>query len=84
MASTLHITLSAFAGLDIRGEVIKFDPHLPERWSELTFTFSKQSVRFKVTINKDKMIVCVNKDCVVMIGSELVSLKKGSENEITY
>ena len=84
MASTLHITLSAFAGLDIRGEVIKFDPHLPERWSELNFTFSKQSVRFKVIINKDKMIVCVNKDCVVMIGSELVSLKKGSENEITY
>ncbi len=84
MASTLHITLSAFAGLDIREEVIKFNPHLPEQWSELSFTFSKRLISFKVTITKNTMVIYVNEDCTVMVGSNLVSLKSKENNVISY
>ncbi|HCM89863.1 MULTISPECIES: glycosyl hydrolase family 65 protein [Vagococcus] len=84
MASTLHITLSAFAGLDIRGDLIKLNPHLPEQWSELSFTFSKQLIHFKVTVTKNTIVIYVNKDCSVMIGSECVSLKAKENNVINY
>ncbi|MEG0254014.1 glycosyl hydrolase family 65 protein, partial [Vagococcus sp.] len=84
MASTLSITLTAFAGLDIRGEKVKFNPHLPEQWQSLSFSFQNKGCEFSVYLNHDTLEITSDKNCVIKVTDRLVELKANKTQIISY
>jgi len=51
MAGTVYDTMGAFAGLDLSGEIPVLNPHLPDGWDELSFSFGFRGDRFGVTVS---------------------------------
>ncbi len=51
MAGTVYDTISAFAGLDLTGEIPVLAPALPGWWKEMNFNFGFRGARFNVTIS---------------------------------
>lgn len=84
MASTLAVTLSDFAGLDIREDVISFEPHLPEKWNTLAFSFEKQGVKLEVSLSKESITILVNKEIEVYINQEKRLLLPNKINKFGY
>jgi trehalose/maltose hydrolase-like predicted phosphorylase len=55
MAGTVIIALQSFAGLDLRGDVVKINPSLPEHWRRIRFNFGFMGHDFFVDVNKDQL-----------------------------
>ncbi len=84
MASTLAITLSDFAGLDIREEMIAIEPHLPKKWKNLSFHFTKQSVMYDVAISKESIEIEVNQETTILLNQKETLLMPNIVNKFNY
>ena len=62
MAGTVLIALQSFAGLNLKGETVKFEPHLPDHWRSIEFNFNFKSVRYFCTVSKNSIIIRQNND----------------------
>lgn len=86
MAGTILIALQSFAGLNLKKEVVEFNPHLPEHWRSIGFNFSFKNVHYQCIVSKDsihlKQSNTQNKEVVVFINGNSVSIKPNSEIEI--
>ena len=67
MVETIGIIRRCFAGIDVSGEALELNPHMPEHWNELSckiyfrniwyhFAFTKKDVKIKIEGNADKQI----------------------------
>jgi beta-phosphoglucomutase family hydrolase len=61
MAGTIMIALTNFAGIDIRGEVLKIDPKLPERWKSLHSKLRFKRVEWDITVSDKNVRIMVDK-----------------------
>ncbi len=78
MAGTVWIAISSFAGLNLRGDHVRLDPHMPAHWREIAFSFTfmgndyqcvvtHQTVRIKVQPKSSQtvMVTVVDKDFTI-------------------
>lgn len=79
MAGTIMIAISTYAGVDIREEVLKVTPHLPERWEEMKFNLRFKGVHYYFEITTTMVKIKVDKDAVVVVGGAEYQVKGGSE-----
>ena len=85
MAATLNITLSSFAGLDLREkEIVTFEPHMPEKWQSMTFKFKNQDCFFKVRLTHNEITIQVSETCSVQINGKVYQLAPLKNNVISY
>ncbi|PLW96181.1 MAG: beta-phosphoglucomutase [Marinilabiliales bacterium] len=54
MAGTIEIAHKAFAGLDLRGEEIVFEPSMPKHWRKMTFSFKFRGERYEAVVEDGK------------------------------
>jgi len=54
MAGTIEIAHKAFAGLDLRGEEIVFEPSMPKHWRKMTFSFKFCGERYEAVVEDGK------------------------------
>jgi beta-phosphoglucomutase family hydrolase len=54
MAGTIEIAQKAFAGLDLRGEEIVFEPSMPKHWRKLNFSFKFRGERYEAVVEDGK------------------------------
>jgi trehalose/maltose hydrolase-like predicted phosphorylase len=47
MAGTVWITLSTYAGIDLKGDLVKINPSLPKHWKSLKFEFNFKNSTYK-------------------------------------
>ncbi len=62
MAGTVLIALQSYAGLNLKFDIIKFEPHLPDHWRSIEFNFNFKSVRYFCTVSKNSIIIRQNND----------------------
>lgn len=84
MASTLFITLSAFAGLDVRNDVVKLEPHLPEQWESLSFSFQNKGSQFQVRLTHSYLEIDVNQDQIIEINGQKLTLEANKKKVVEY
>ncbi|WP_086348600.1 glycosyl hydrolase family 65 protein [Candidatus Enterococcus clewellii] len=84
MAATLFITLTTFAGIDIRQEALEIHPQLPEKWQKLAFRLNIRNVHYQVTIDKEKISIEADQAVSLTVGGRSVSLVGGQPKEIVY
>lgn len=54
MAGTIEIAQKAFAGLDLRGEEIVFEPSMPAHWRKMTFRFKFRGEWYEAIVEKSQ------------------------------
>jgi trehalose/maltose hydrolase-like predicted phosphorylase len=52
MAGTVIIALSSYAGLDLKSNIVKFNPKLPKHWRGMSFGFSFKNDNYNINLNK--------------------------------
>lgn len=76
MAGTLMIALNTFAGVDMRGDMLKVNPHLPEQWKEISFNLTFKGVDYHFEIAQDVVQVVTSQPAKLMIeGSEYETIE---------
>lgn len=57
MAGTICDVIFTFGGVDLNGDIPHINPNLPAHWSGLKFDFSFKGSRFKLVIDKEKVMI---------------------------
>jgi len=85
MAGTVLIALQSYAGLNLKKEVVEFDPHLPDHWRSISFRFVFKGVNYSCKVNANsillKQINPGGKDVHVRIKDKTYTLRPDSEEE---
>lgn len=57
MAGTVLIAMYAYAGLNLRGDVITINPNLPDAWKSIGFNFDFRGISFNVKVLRDSISI---------------------------
>lgn len=57
MAGTILIALQSFAGLNLKGDILKFEPYLPEHWRKVEFNFIFKNVKYNCKVTPETLSV---------------------------
>ncbi len=79
MAGTVMIAITTFAGVDLRGNILKINPALPERWKEMKFNLRFKGVRYELDISNNSIKIKSNKDAILNIKEEKYRIKGDEE-----
>ncbi|MEA1970188.1 MAG: glycosyl hydrolase family 65 protein, partial [Thermodesulfobacteriota bacterium] len=88
MAETIGMIRRCFAGIDISGEALELNPHMPEHWNTLSFKiyfrnvwyhfeFTKKDVRIKIEGKGKKQIP-------VKIAGKNIKLTAGKTKKVSF
>lgn len=75
MAATIYITLSTFAGINIRESRLHVCPNLPEKWDSIKFNIDVNNINYqfeitanncKITASQDTVIDFMNQECQLL------------------
>jgi trehalose/maltose hydrolase-like predicted phosphorylase len=53
MAGTVLIAFQSFAGLNLKSDIVKFEPHLPQYWRSIQFRFMFKKAEYSCIVSKD-------------------------------
>ncbi|MDN6527010.1 MAG: glycoside hydrolase family 65 protein [Tetragenococcus halophilus] len=84
MAATLYIPLTTFAGLDIRKDIISFEPNLPQSWSSIQFSITIRGIDFTIFVSHETITITPTQTTFVEINHEKVELPANEQTTITY
>jgi len=86
MAGTILIALQSYAGLDLKGERIRFEPRLPPHWRSIHFSFGFRSFNFSCFINRRMIKISQtsreNLETDIEIFGEIFTLKPSEKYQI--
>ncbi len=68
MAGTIMIALSAYAGVDTRGDILQINPCLPKAWKSIRFNLVFKGVRYWFQIDSATVRVKADKEARIAIG----------------
>ena len=57
MAGTVDLIQRCYTGLEVRGGVLRFNPHLPKELDEISFSIRYRSHWLNLTVNHDELII---------------------------
>lgn len=78
MAGTVLIAMYAYAGLNLRGDVITINPNLPDAWKSIEFNFDFRGISFNVNVLRDSISIKTSE----RIDHEVPVLINGAEHKI--
>ncbi|MGG5342675.1 glycoside hydrolase family 65 protein [Enterococcus sp. AZ192] len=84
MAATIYVTLTTYAGIDIKKEQLSIKPNLPEHWTEMTFNLSRKGIDYQLTVNKTAVQVTASRDTVLTINDQPYPLHGKETQTINY
>ena len=82
MAATIYITLTTFAGIDIRESKLHINPNLPEKWTRIQFSMDVNQVHYEFDMAKDTCCVTASQDTEIVYKDQTVALTAGTKQEL--
>ncbi len=83
MAGTILIALQSFAGLDLKTDIVKLNPRLPEHWRNIEFRFNFKEVDYFIALSKSEISILAESDdkneAVIEIQGNTEKLKTGKK-----
>lgn len=87
IAGTVLIALGTFAGLNLRSDVVKIAPSLPEHWRKIGFRFTFRDENYRIETGKDIVAITVLSDyrteVPIEIAGKLYQLSVGEKHLIS-
>ncbi len=88
MAGTVLIAIQSFAGLNLRSDIVRFEPHLPVHWRSIGFGFDFKNVHYRCNITPEFVNIYQINDQNLGIEIEVMGTKhliqNNSEKRIKY
>lgn len=88
MAGTVLIALQSYAGLNLKKEVVEFNPHLPEHWRSISFSFDYKDAHYICKVSKTLIRIKQSNlkeiEVRIVVNGNSTTLKSNSESEIKY
>lgn len=79
MAGTVLIAMHAYAGLNLRGEIIRIEPNMPKAWRSIKFGFSFRGQRFNLEASHESVLI----EHAEQTGKKTQILIKGKSFQLT-
>ena len=74
MAATIYITMTTFAGIDIRESKLHVNPHLPKQWTQIKFNMDVNQVHYTFDMTQDTCCVTADNDTEIIYKNQVVTL----------
>lgn len=84
MAATIYVTLTTYAGVDIKKQQLTIQPNLPKKWTDMRFNLDHKGVHYQLTISKNTVQICSSQGTTVMVKNHPYQLTADEEKVITY
>ncbi|WP_375270051.1 glycoside hydrolase family 65 protein [Enterococcus sp. DIV0212c] len=84
MAATIYVTLTTYAGIDIKQNYLTIKPNLPKNWSDITFNIDHKGIHYLVTVSKNSVQICPSKKATVIVKDQSYQLTADENTIITY
>jgi len=55
MAGTVCLVLNSYAGLNLRSDIVKICPKLPESWDKITFGFKFRDEHYRLVVREKEI-----------------------------
>lgn len=82
MAGTIYITLTTFAGIDIREKMLQVAPHLPKQWSRLRFSLEICQTHYTFDIQQDACWIKASQNTTIIYKGRQVVLKASQTQKL--
>lgn len=82
MAATIYITLTTFAGIDVRETKLHVNPHLPKQWSRIQFNIDVNQVHYTFDMTQDTCCITADQDTEIVYKDQLVTLTANQKQEM--
>ncbi len=84
MAATIYVTLTTYAGIDIKKKHLTIKPNLPETWADLTFNIDHKGIHYEITVSKHCVRVYPSQDTTILVNDQQYPLIAHEEITINY
>lgn len=84
MAATIYVTLTTYAGIDIKKQQLTIQPNLPQHWTEMRFNVEHKGIHYHAVISKNAVKLCASQDATVLIKNQAYQLTANEEKTINY
>lgn len=84
MAATIYVTLTTYAGVDLKEKLLTIQPNLPQHWNDMKFNLTHRGINYSLNINQNTVTILASEDTDVRIKETVYSLKANNEQIITY
>lgn len=88
MAGTVWIALNTYAGLDLSGEMVRFEPDLPRHWKTISFHFRHREKDYECIVSAETIRIKAEDPATehipVMIRDRKTMLESGEWHELEH
>ncbi|HAT4483002.1 glycoside hydrolase family 65 protein [Proteus mirabilis] len=70
MAATLNTTIMAYAGVDIRQDMLTITPSLPQQWQKLSFKLLHRSTLYQINLTHKEISILSDKPSTILINHQ--------------
>ncbi|MDG2081604.1 MAG: beta-phosphoglucomutase family hydrolase [Bacteroidales bacterium] len=74
MAGTIMIAITTFGGVDLRGNILKINPNLPDHWKQISFSLTFKKVNYQIEVSSEKIIICSDKSVNVIVRNKEIGV----------
>jgi trehalose/maltose hydrolase-like predicted phosphorylase len=82
MAATIYVTLTTYAGLDLKGKTLTVRPNLPEQWQKLQFHLKHRGIGYQFLLTAETVTVTSTQDTTIVIKDTPYQLKEQTASTI--
>lgn len=84
MAATIYVTLTTYAGIDIKKKHLTIQPNLPKNWTDMTFNIDHKGIHYQLTVGKHSVQILASQDTMVIVKNQSHQLTAHKETTINY
>ena len=84
MASTIYVTLTTYAGIDLKMKSLSINPNLPAHWTALDFTVEHKGIHFIIKLTESTIKVTASHATTIIVLGITYLLTKGTTKTINY
>lgn len=84
MAATIYVTLTTYAGIDIKKKHLTIQPNLPKNWTDMTFNIDHKGIHYQLAVGKHSVQILASQDTMVIVKNQSYQLTAHKETTINY
>ena len=84
MGATLHVATSIYGGVNVLGDQVVVNPHLPRQWHRLNFSINVRGVQLRFMISRHTVRLTADHATRLMVAGQQIQLVANQQQEIRY
>lgn len=84
MAASLMMTLTAYAGVQLKKQTLTLQPNLPQHWQKIAFQLQHKGITYQLQIEKNQLTLTANQDTQIVLMERLHPLIANEPTTFSY